>query len=66
MSSSAPQDQKSAASVTSMTISVVAMLGGFLARKGDGEPGVKTLWLGLQRVVDFAAGIRFAREAHAL
>ncbi len=23
----------------------VAMLGGFLARKGDGEPGVKTLWL---------------------
>jgi hypothetical protein len=35
-------------------------------RKGDGEPGVKTLWLGLQRVVDLAAGIRFAREAHAL
>jgi hypothetical protein len=23
----------------------VAMLGGFLARKGDGEPGVKTLWI---------------------
>ena len=33
----------------------VAMLGGFLARKGDGEPGVKTLWLGMQRVMDFAA-----------
>lgn len=47
-------------------VRLVAMLGGFLARKGDGEPGVKTLWLGLQRVVDFAAGIRFAREAHAL
>lgn len=45
---------------------LVAMLGGFLGRKGDGEPGVKTIWLGLQRVVDFAAGIRFAREAHAL
>lgn len=26
----------------------VAMLGGFLARKHDGEPGVKTLWIGLQ------------------
>ena len=26
----------------------VAKLGGFLARKGDGEPGVKTLWIGLQ------------------
>jgi len=47
-------------------VRLVAMLGGFLARKGDGEPGVKTLWLGLQRVVDFAAGIKFAREAHAL
>jgi hypothetical protein len=45
---------------------LVAMIGGFLARKGDGEPGVKTMWLGLQRVVDFAAGIRFARESHAL
>ena len=47
-------------------VRLIAMLGGFLARKGDGEPGVKTIWLGLQRVVDFAAGIRFAREAHAL
>ena len=45
---------------------LVAMLGGFLARKGDGEPGVKTIWLGLQRVVDFSAGIKFARENHAL
>ncbi len=40
----------------------VAMLGGFLARKGDGEPGVKTIWLGLQRVIDFAAGVQFMRE----
>lgn len=47
-------------------VRLIAMLGGFLARKGDGEPGVKTIWLGLQRVVDFAAGIKFAREAHAL
>ena len=38
------------------------MLGGFLARKGDGEPGVNTIWIGLQRVVDFAAGVRFTRE----
>lgn len=47
-------------------VRLIAMLGGFLARKGDGEPGAKTLWLGLQRVVDFAAGIRFAQQAHAL
>ena len=44
----------------------VAGLGGFLGRKSDGEPGVKTIWLGLQRVMDFAAGIRYARDAHAL
>lgn len=31
----------------------VAMVGGFLARKGDGEPGVKTIWLGLQVRQDF-------------
>jgi hypothetical protein len=43
-------------------VRLVAMLGGFLARKGDGEPGVKTIWLGLQRVMDFAAGIKYARE----
>ncbi|NYH20784.1 hypothetical protein GGD40_000270 [Paraburkholderia bryophila] len=43
-------------------VRLVAMLGGFLARKGDGEPGVKTIWQGMQRVVDFAAGIRYMRE----
>src|ERR1700744_575385 len=43
-------------------IRLVARLGGFLARKGDGEPGVKTIWLGLQRIVDFVAGIKYMRE----
>ena len=43
-------------------IRLVAKLGGFLARKGDGAPGVKTIWLGLQRVMDFAAGVKFLRE----
>lgn len=33
-------------------IRMVAILGGFLARKGDGEPGTQTLWLGLQRLGD--------------
>ena len=47
-------------------IRTVAGLGGFLGRKGDGEPGVKTIWLGLQRVMDFAAGMRHAKEAHVL
>jgi hypothetical protein len=47
-------------------VRLVAKLGGFLARKGDGEPGAKTLWQGLQRVMDFAAGLKYTREAHVL
>lgn len=46
-------------------IRLVARLGGFLGRKHDGEPGAKTIWLGLQRVMDFAAGIKFSREVEA-
>jgi len=34
---------------------MVATLGGFLGRKGDGEPGTKSLWLGLQRLDDLAS-----------
>jgi hypothetical protein len=45
---------------------LIARLGGFLARKADGEPGVKTVWLGLQRIMDFAAGVKHAREAYGV
>lgn len=31
----------------------IAHLGGFLGRKGDGEPGVKVIWRGLRRLADF-------------
>jgi len=44
----------------------IAMLGGFLGRKGDGEPGVNTLWRGLQRVRDFVEGVEHMRAAHAI
>ncbi len=33
---------------------MTAKLGGFLGRKSDGEPGTKSLWLGLQRLDDLA------------
>jgi hypothetical protein len=33
-------------------VRMVAALGGFLGRKGDGEPGTQTLWRGLQRLDD--------------
>ncbi|MGK5079179.1 IS4 family transposase [Janthinobacterium sp. HLX7-2] len=29
---------------------LIAQLGGFLGRKNDGEPGVKTIWLGMKEV----------------
>jgi len=32
-----------------------AQLGGFLGRKSDGQPGVKTIWRGLRRLDDIAA-----------
>jgi len=37
-------------------VRMVASLGGFLGRKGDGEPGTQTLWLGLQRLDDIVLG----------
>lgn len=40
-------------------IRMVASLGGFLGRKSDGEPGTKSLWLGLQRLDDIAATWKF-------
>lgn len=35
-------------------IRLIACLGGFLNRKNDGFPGVKTIWIGMQRMKDFA------------
>jgi hypothetical protein len=33
----------------------IAQLGGFLGRKSDGQPGVKTIWRGLRHLHDIAA-----------
>ena len=32
---------------------MLAQLGGFLARKHDGQPGAKTLWLGYQKLIHY-------------
>lgn len=44
-------------------IRLVATLGGFLGRKGDGEPGRQSLWLSLQRLDDIVAMWRVMRAA---
>jgi len=36
----------------------VGRLGGFLGRRGDGEPGVRALWRGYQRLRDMVLGVR--------
>ena len=43
-------------------LSCVPMLGGFVTRKGDAGPDVKTIWLSLQRVMDLISGIRLTRD----
>jgi hypothetical protein len=35
-------------------VKMIAELGGYMGRKHDGPPGPKTLWVGLQRMRDFA------------
>ena len=43
---------KSAPSLYEIT-RMLAQLGGFLARKGDGEPGVKTIWQGYDKLLHY-------------
>jgi hypothetical protein len=46
-------------------VRLIAQRGGFLGRKGDGEPGVRTIWLGLQQIAVFVEGARYARQLGA-
>ena len=43
---------------------MIARLGGFLARRSDGEPGVKTIWRGLRRLHDIASTWRLLHPTH--
>lgn len=48
--------------VLNEVIRLIALLGGFLGRKHDGDPGVKAIWTGLHRVMDSAQTLRNLRE----
>ena len=39
-------------------VRMIGRLGGFLGRKGDGQPGTTVLWRGLRRLPDIAGGWR--------
>jgi len=43
---------------------MVAKLGGWLGRTGDGEPGAKSLAAGLRRLQDMLLGSRFHAPPH--
>lgn len=40
---------------------MMAKLGGFLGRKGDGDPGTNTIWRGLQRLADITLGFTLGK-----
>lgn len=40
----------------------VAQLGGFIGRKGDGEPGWQTIWEGFSRVKDMLLGYKILKD----
>ena len=40
----------------------IARLGGFLARKSDGDPGIKTLWRGYTKLHHLLEGVQLAAK----
>jgi len=46
-------------------IRIMAKLGGFMGRKGDGEPGTTSLWHGIQRLDDITEMFRIMSTAMA-
>jgi hypothetical protein len=48
-------------------IRLVGRLGGYVGRRGDGEPGIQALWIGLSRLRDMVQGalaLRVVRRTH--
>jgi hypothetical protein len=42
----------------------IAQLGGFLARKNDGDPGITHIWRGLRKLADMIEGARLLRNTY--
>jgi hypothetical protein len=47
-------------------VRMVAMLGGFQGRKGDGEPGIQSIWTGFRRLMDFTLALQRLRGSPTL
>ena len=46
-------------------VRLIARFGGFLARKGDGHPGPKAIWEGMEKVRHYAVGIEVGKAVYA-
>ncbi len=42
----------------------IAQLGGFLARKGDDDPGITHVWRGLRKLADMAEGAQMLKNIY--
>ena len=42
----------------------IARLGGYLARKGDGSPGITYMWRGLKKLADMMEGMRIHADIY--
>jgi hypothetical protein len=58
-----PQNRSPKPPTLRQAVRWIAQLGGFLARKGDGEPGLKTLWRGLGVLHHLLEGARLAAKS---
>ncbi|MCP4414482.1 MAG: hypothetical protein GY808_18160 [Gammaproteobacteria bacterium] len=43
-------------------VNMLASLGGYIGRKNDGPPGPKSIWIGLQRMRDFALATQASND----
>lgn len=58
----ASSSSKKTPETISEAVRMIAKLGGFLARKNDGEPGVKTLWIGIVKLSYMMTGWNLLKE----
>jgi len=47
-------------------VKIISGLGGYLGRKHDGPPGPKAMWIGLQRMSDYAHAWRTFKSVKTL
>ena len=63
MGSARPQPLPETMPTVHEAVRRIAMLGGFQGRKGDGEPGVQTLWTGFRRLMEFTFALQRLRAS---